>query len=102
MEQGEIKDKNSGMPFVDNPTDKSALFGAIVEEIENEKFIRRFTPQEQAELGISISRDLSLVPHISLDAMDVLQSVHNYNGAVTSSELDEFDAVRTNGNKHKK
>ena len=102
IEQGEIKDKNSGMPFVDNPTDKSALFGAIVEEIENEKFIRRFTPQEQAELGISISRDLSLIPHISLDAMDVLQSVHNYNGAVTSSELDEFDAVRTNGNKHKK
>ena len=102
MEQGEIKNKNSGMPFVDNPTDKSALFGAIVEEIENEKFIRRFTPQEQAELGISISRDLSLVPHISLDAMDVLQSVHNYNGAVISSELDEFDSVRTNGNKHKK
>ena len=102
MEQGEIKDKNSGMPFSDNPMDKNALFGAIVEEIENEKFIRRFTPQEQAKLGISISRDLSLVPHISLDAMDVLQSVHNYNGAVTSRELDEFDAVRTNGNKHKK
>lgn len=102
MEQGKIKDKNSGMPFSDNPMDKNALFGAIVEEIENEKFIRRFTPQEQAELGISISRDLSLVPHISLDAMDVLQSVHNYNGAVTSRELDEFDAVRTNGNKHKK
>lgn len=102
MQQGDIKDKNSSMPFSDNPMDKSALFGAIVEEIENEKFIRRFTPQEQAELGIAISRDLFLVPHVSLDAMDVLQSVHNYNGAVTSSELDEFDAVRTNGNKHKK
>ena len=34
--------------------------------------------------------------------MDILQSVHNYNDAVTSSELDEFDVVRTNGNKYKK
>ena len=102
MQQGKIKDQNSGMPFSDNPTDKSELFGAIVEEIENEKFIRRFTPQEQAELGISISRDLSLVPHLSVEAMDVLQSVHNYNGAVTSTELDEFDNVRSNGNKRKK
>ena len=102
MQQGDIKDSPSGMPFSDNPTDKSELFGAIVEEIENEKFIRRFTPQEQAELGISISRDLSLVPHISLEALDVLQDVHGYNGAVTSSELDEFDAVRSKGNKHKK
>ena len=33
---------------------------------------------------------------------NVLQNVHNYNGAVTSTELDEFDAVRSNGNKHKK
>lgn len=102
MQQGKIKDQNSGMPFNDNPTDKSELFGAIVEEIENEKFIRRFTPQEQAELGISISRDLSLVPHLSVEAMDVLQSVHNYNGAVTSTELDEFDNVISNGNKRKK
>lgn len=102
MQQGKIKDQNSGMPFNDNPTDKSELFGAIVEEIENEKFIRRFTPQEQAELGISISRDLSLVPHLSVEAMDVLQSVHNYNGAVTSTELDEFDNVISNGNKLKK
>lgn len=102
MQQGEIKGQNSGMPFSDNLTDKSELFGAIVEEIENEKFIRRFTPQEQAELGISISRDLSLVPHLSVEAMDVLQSVHNYNGAVTSTELDEFDNARSNGNKHKK
>lgn len=98
--QGDIKQTGNGSRFDKINTEE--LLASIVEEIENEKFIRKFTPQEQAELGISISRDLSLVPHISLDAMDVLQSINNYNGAVTSSELDEFDTVRTNDNKHKK
>lgn len=102
MQQEEIKNKNSGMPFSTNLQDKSELIGAIVEEVENEKFIRKFTPQEQAELGISISRDLSLIPHISFEAMDVLQNVHDYNGAVTSTELNEFDEVRTNNNTRKK
>lgn len=100
IEQVNIKQTGNGSKF--DRINSEELLASIVEEIENEKFIKRFTPQEQAELGISISRDLSLVPHISLDAMDVLQSVHNYNGAVTSTELDEFDAVRTNGNKRKK
>lgn len=98
--QTDIKQTGSGSKFNDTNTD--SLFASIVEEIENEKFIKRFTPEEQAELGISISRDLSLTPHISLEAMDILQDVHNYNGAVTSTELDEFESVRTNGNRHKK
>lgn len=87
-----------GMPFGDSPIDKDVLFGSIVEEIENERFIRVFTPQEQAELGLSISRDLNLVPTISKEAMDVLQSVNNQNGAVTTKELDEFESVMHNTN----
>lgn len=98
--QTDIRQTGSGSKFNDTNTD--SLFALVVEEIENEKFIRRFTPEEQAQLGISISRNLLLTPHISLEAMDVLQSVHNYNGAVTSTELDEFDNARSNGNKHKK
>lgn len=100
METEEQKKKRKDNPAF-NQVDKSALMGSIVAEIENEKFIRKFTPAEQAELGISISRDLSLVPHISLDALDILQGVHYQNGAVTEIELQEFDAVRRNGHTKK-
>ena len=100
-QNGEPVSQETGMPFDDNPMDKDLLFGSIVEEIENEKFIRKFTPEEQAELGISISRDLSLIPTLSRDAMDVIQGVHSYNGAITSKEIDEFDRARTNGHSKK-
>lgn len=93
---------SSGMPFEDSPRNKEELIGAIVEEIENEKFIRKFSPEEQAELGLSISRDMSLIPTLSSNAIDLLQDIHNYNGTVTSAELDEFDAVRGMGHNHKK
>lgn len=100
-QNGDPVSQENGMPFDDNPMDKDLLFGSIVEEIENEKFIRKFTPEEQAELGISISRDLSLIPTLSREAMDVIQGVHSYNGAITSKEIDEFDRARTNGRSKK-
>ena len=72
------------------------FLGSIVEEIENEKFIRKFTPEEQAELGISISRDLNFVPHLSNDAMDVLYDVHDKGGNLSDKEISAFENAREN------
>lgn len=102
MYQEEIRNKNSDTPFSSSSTNRDALFSSIVEEIENEKFIRKFTPQEQAELGILISRDLFLVSHVSLDAIDVLENDHNYNYTITPNESDEIYKDRENDNKRKK
>ena len=98
MEQGNITHTGKKASF--NDVKNEALFASIVEEIENEKFIRRFTPEEQADLGLSISRDLSVTPQLSADALNVLQNVNMQNGAVTDSELNEF--IHTNYKGHKK
>lgn len=100
MEQKDIKHNGDGTKF--KKINNEELFASIVEEIVSERYIKTFTPEEQAELGISISRELSLVPHVSFKALDVLQNVHDHNGAVTSNELDEFDIARSNEHKHKK
>lgn len=89
MEQGNITHVGKKTSF--NDVKNEALFASIVEEIENEKFIKRFTPEEQADLGLSISRNLSVVPQLSPEALNVLQNVHMQSGAVTESELNEFD-----------
>lgn len=83
-----------GNPF--DESDYDLFLGSIVEEIENEKFIRKFTPEEQAELGISISRDLNFVPHLSNAAMDVLYDAHDKGGNLSDKEISAFENAREN------
>ncbi|MEG1008760.1 MAG: hypothetical protein RSF67_02895 [Clostridia bacterium] len=99
METTDVIYGNGGTPFDDPNRNKEELIGSIVEEVENEKFIKIFTPEEQAELGISISRDLFGVPTMSKDAIDLLQNIHEYNGAITLKEIDEFNDAKSNGHK---
>ena len=89
-----------GIAFDDSIRDRDELIGSIVEEVVNEKYIKKFTPEEQAQLGISISRDLFFTPTMTKDAIDVLQQIHEYNNAVTTEEID--DMSKSNGFGHKK
>lgn len=87
------------MAFDENQRDEDELIGSIVEEVVNEKYIKTFTPEEQAALGINISRDLSLIPTVSREAVDVLQDVHSFSDAVTSEEIDKFSNAIGQGHK---
>lgn len=71
---------------------------SIVEEIENENFIKTFTPEEIALLGLDISRNLGFVPHVSKEALDVIQAVHSYDdNVITNEEIENLK--KTNGRK---
>lgn len=71
---------------------------SIVKEIENDKFIKTFPPEEIASLGLDISRNLGFVPHISKEALDVIQEVNSYdNQIVTNEELENLE--KSNGMK---
>jgi hypothetical protein len=83
-----------GQYFDDSIREKDELLGSIVEEVVNEKYIKTFSPEEQAELGLSISRNLYAVPTISSEAIDVLHEVQNYTGSVTQQEVDEFKNIK--------
>lgn len=100
MTQNGNPTNNGGQYFDDSVRDKDELLGSIVEEVVNEKYIKTFSPEEQAQLGLSISRDLFAVPTMSPDAVNILQEVHDYNGAVSQQEVDEF--ANTMGKGHKK
>lgn len=91
VQQGEIDGSGSGKPFDDNSADKDGLIGAVVEEVENENFIRRFTPEEQAELGLSMSMDLSIMPRISQEAISALKKESISFG---SSDTDDYNKSR--------
>ena len=100
MTQNGNPTNNCGQYFDDSVRDKDELLGSIVEEVVNEKYIKTFSPEEQAQLGLSISRDLFAVSTMSPDAVNILQEVHDYNGAVSQQEVDEF--ANTMGKGHKK
>lgn len=82
-----------------NEEDLQAIIGSIVESIESETFIRTFTKEEQLALGIDISRELKTTPYISEEALDLAQSISDYNGAITTDEIEDFINVRGNGKK---
>jgi len=82
-----------------NDEDLQAIIGSIVESIENENFIRTFTKEEQLALGVDISRELKITPYISEEALDLAQSISDYNGAITKDEIEDFVNVRGNGKK---
>lgn len=90
-EQGEISSSGSGRAFGDNPTDKDKLIGSVVEKVENEDFIRRFTPEEQAELGLSIGLDLSIMTRISQEALDSLKNARDNAGPTKEKESNGYD-----------
>ena len=100
MTQNGNPTNNCGQYFDDSVRDKDELLGSIVEEVVNEKYIKTFSPEEQAQLGLSINRDLFAVSTMSPDAVNILQEVHDYNGAVSQQEVDEF--ANTMGKGHKK
>lgn len=79
--------------------DLQAVIGAIVESIESENFIRVFTVEEQLALGIDISRELKIIPYISDKALDLAQSISDYNGAITRDEIEDFINIKGNGKK---
>lgn len=82
-----------------NEEDLQAIVGSIVESIESETFIRTFTKEEQLALGVDISRELKTTPYISEEALDLAQSISDYNGAITKDEIEDFVNVRGNGKK---
>ena len=82
-----------------NEEDLQAIIGSIVESIESETFIRTFTKEEQLTLGVDISRELKTTPYISEEALDLAQSISDYNGAITKEEIEDFVNVRGNGKK---
>lgn len=96
VQQGEIDSSGSGKPFGDSPRDKNELIGAVVEKVENENFIRRFTPEEQAELGLSMGMDLSIMPRISQEALDSLKTARDNAGPAKEKESNEHDSSNTN------
>ena len=70
---------------------------SIVQEIENEKFIKTFSAEEIALLGLDISRDLGFVPHISKEALDVIEVVNSYDDQphISKEALDVIEAVNS-------
>ena len=82
-----------------NEEEFKAIIGSMVESIENENFIRTFTPEEQLDLGISIQRDLNVTPYISEEAIDLAQNISNYNNAITEEEVIDFVNARGKGKK---
>lgn len=95
-QQGEIDSSGSGRPFGDSTRDKDELIGAVVEKVENENFIRRFTPAEQAELGLSMGMDLSIMPRISQEALDSLKNARDNAEPAKEKESNEHDSSNTN------
>lgn len=95
-------ESDGGQYFNDSVRDEEEFLGSIAEEVVNENYIKKFSPEEQAELGFSIIRDLSVVPTMSNEAIDVLQNVHDYNGAVNQQEIDRFVNVKEKGQSLKK
>lgn len=95
-QQGEIDSSGSGRPFGDSTRDKDELIGAVVEKVENENFIRRFTPAEQAELGLSMGMDLSIMPRISQEALDSLKNARDNAEPSKEKESNEHDSSNTN------
>lgn len=95
-QQGEIDSSESGRPFGDSTRDKDELIGAVVEKVENENFIRRFTPAEQAELGLSMGMDLSIMPRISQEALDSLKNARDNAEPSKEKESNEHDSSNTN------
>ena len=89
MEQGDIKHSGGRSSF--NDIKNEALFSSIVEEVANENFIRKFTPTEQAELALYVSRDLSIKPQLSCETLNALQQ----NSAVSEDELKDFENGRS-------
>ena len=89
MEQGDIKHSGGRSSF--NDIKNEALFSSIVEEVANENFIRKFTPTEQAELALYVSRDLSINPRLSRETLDTLQQ----NGVISEDELKDFENGRS-------
>lgn len=82
--------------FEPHPDDD--LFASIVEEIENEKFIKKFSPEEIAQLGLDMSRDLGIAPQLSEDALAVIQDINNYDDQIiTNEELQNLG--KSNGRK---
>ena len=89
MEQGDIKHSGGKSSF--NDIKNEALFSSIVEEVANENFIRKFTPTEQAELALYVSRDLSIKTQLSYETLNALQQ----NSAVSEDELKDFENGRS-------
>lgn len=88
---GGPNDGGNGPRFDSWGYDEETL-SSIVQEIENENFIKTFSAEEIALLGLDISRELGFAPHISKEALDVIQAVHSYDSnAVTNEELENLE-----------
>lgn len=95
---GSGPNSGGGGPLFDSWGYDEETLSSIVEEIENENFIKTFSPEEIALLGLDISRDFGFAPHMSKEALDVIHSVHSYdNNAVTYEELENLE--KSNGRK---
>lgn len=86
-------DEDSGAYFGNSMRDEDKLLTSIAQDIVNENYIKTFTPEEQAALGLSISRDFSLTPALSYDAVNVLENVQKRYGTVSQDELEKFIKV---------
>lgn len=73
-----FRSENDGMDMKILPEDSS-----IITSIENENYIKKFSAEEQASLGLSISTNLGFIPSMSKDALNTLHDALEENKTKT-------------------